>query len=120
MSQKNQIKKNYIKSSSVKMSYYSQTVYAKRITPQKLILFLFSHPLTCKNSTIVQDATLQALILHYRFLSVLRFFNLLCQAKISHFTCNKPIGNKFKCCWRIINSFITHYLSYIFIRAIYY
>ena len=41
-----------------------------------------------------------------------KFFN--------HFTCNKPIGNKFQCCWRITNSFITYSLSFIFIREIYY
>ena len=38
----------------------------------------------------------------------------------NHFTCDKPIKNKFQCCYRIIKSFITHFLSYIFIRVIYY
>ena len=38
----------------------------------------------------------------------------------NHFTCKKPIGNMFQCCYRNINSFITYFLSYIFISAIYY
>ena len=38
----------------------------------------------------------------------------------NHFTCNKPIGNKFQCCKRIINSFITHSLSFIFMKTIHY
>ena len=38
----------------------------------------------------------------------------------NHLTCNKPIRNKFQCCWRIINSFITHSLSFTFFRTIYY
>ena len=53
--------------------------------------------------------------LEYTFICIqssVKFFN--------HFTCNKPIGNKFQCCWRIINSFITNSLNFIIIRTICY
>ena len=40
------------KISSAKTFQYSQIVYIKSITQLKSILFLFSHLLTCKNSTI--------------------------------------------------------------------
>ena len=36
-----------------------------------------------------------------------------------HFACNKPIENKIQCWKKIINSFNTHFLSYIFIRIIF-
>ena len=37
-----------------------------------------------------------------------------------HLTCNEPVGNMFQCCYRIRNSFVTHFLSYIFIKTKYY
>ena len=43
---------------------------------QKLDLFLFSHLLTCKNSTIYWDVMLLALILHLSFLKFFSFFKL--------------------------------------------
>ena len=122
----------------------------------KLVLFLFSHLLTCKTYTISYHAPLLALILHLTFLKYFAFykFNMPSQKydtnnniriifikiliKINiikiyiknthfitrkynitrifikveyificlqsskkffnHFTCNKPMGNKFQCC----------------------
>ena len=53
----------------------------KSITQEKSVLFLFSHILTYKNSTIFWDATLLALILHSSSLNALQFLIVLCQAK---------------------------------------
>ena len=55
---------------------YSQIVYIKRITQQKLVLFLFSYPLARKSSTIYWDATLPALILCLSFFLILRVFQI--------------------------------------------
>ena len=42
------------------------------------------------------------------------------KTSFNHFTCNEPIGNRFQYCYRIINSFITYFLSLILIRTICY
>ena len=48
--------------------------HTKCITQQKSCLFLFSHLLTCKNSTIFWDAKLLRLILYLPFFKCFTFF----------------------------------------------